>query len=291
MELCESPIVEKLEPTVKTEEVKPKPKDSLAKEEAIKPEGLKVLYKEKTLLESEDNYTFQSEGLLDLSPKVIALHESLQDFLKKNPDKQLKITGQYFKDENNPTKFDNLGLARADQIAQTLIKEGVNAQQVLTYIETKDQLPLLDKKYYGGATLEIIDKPIAKIEEKKREEPFKLSKEEENLIFSKQNVYFDLASSYATINEAYIQLLIKYLKSNPSARVKIDGHTDSLGDKAKNVTLSQQRAENVKNQLIQRGIDSKKLITKGEGQNKPVADNNTEAGRSKNRRVEIIIQK
>lgn len=80
-----------------------------------------------------------------------------------------------------------------------------------------------------------------------------------------------------------------FLKENSKVNVAIHGHTDTAGDAAANMTLSNDRAKAVYDFLIQSGISAGRLSYKGFGQTKPVADNNSELGRSKNRRTEFVI--
>jgi len=68
----------------------------------------------------------------------------------------------------------------------------------------------------------------------------------------------------------------------------IEGHTDSSGSDAHNLDLSQRRAESVKASLVAGGIAADRLLTRGFGESKPVADNVTELGRAQNRRVELV---
>ncbi|MDO8332091.1 MAG: OmpA family protein [Fluviicoccus sp.] len=76
-----------------------------------------------------------------------------------------------------------------------------------------------------------------------------------------------------------------FMKKYPDANVAIEGHTDSRGQAAKNQTLSQQRAEAVREALVKLGVDGARLKAVGYGSTQPVADNKTEEGRAKNRRV------
>ena len=79
------------------------------------------------------------------------------------------------------------------------------------------------------------------------------------------------------------------LKENESVKVKILGHTDSDGDDAKNLELSQRRAESVKSELASKfGIDASRMETEGAGETTPVAPNDTPANKALNRRVELI---
>lgn len=73
------------------------------------------------------------------------------------------------------------------------------------------------------------------------------------------------------------------------SKVRIEGHTDAVGDAEKNRTLSQERAESVLEYLVKKGITRNRLEAKGYGPDKPVSSNNTDEGRSKNRRVEFTI--
>jgi outer membrane protein OmpA-like peptidoglycan-associated protein len=73
--------------------------------------------------------------------------------------------------------------------------------------------------------------------------------------------------------------------------VLVEGHTDSTGNKDKNLTLSQARAETVRKYLVDGGIPEGQIRAVGIGQDRPIADNKTSAGRAKNRRVEIILEK
>ncbi len=75
----------------------------------------------------------------------------------------------------------------------------------------------------------------------------------------------------------------------PSLKLSIEGHTDNTGSAELNQTLSEQRADTVREYLIGQGLDAGLLSAKGFGMNTPVADNNTAEGRQKNRRVEIIV--
>jgi OOP family OmpA-OmpF porin len=80
------------------------------------------------------------------------------------------------------------------------------------------------------------------------------------------------------------------LRDNPGLKVSIEGHTDNTGDAQKNKVLSEQRARSVMSALVKLGIEAARMKAVGWGQEAPVADNRTEEGRAKNRRVEIVKQ-
>ena len=78
------------------------------------------------------------------------------------------------------------------------------------------------------------------------------------------------------------------IKAEPKLKLAIEGHTDSVGSESSNQTLSEKRALSCYDELITLGVNSSKLSHKGYGETKPIADNNTAAGRKKNRRVAFI---
>jgi outer membrane protein OmpA-like peptidoglycan-associated protein len=88
--------------------------------------------------------------------------------------------------------------------------------------------------------------------------------------------------SMGTINQ-----IVKLMKDTPALKLEVGGHTDTDGDAAKNLTLSQARADAVKKALMDQGIDAGRLTTKGYGATKPVDVNTTLEGKANNRRVEF----
>jgi cytochrome c oxidase subunit 2 len=86
----------------------------------------------------------------------------------------------------------------------------------------------------------------------------------------------------SSVNKIY-----DFLNSDKDVKVEIDGFTDNSGDPKKNKALSKDRAQSIVNALVKKGISKKRLIAKGYGEEKPIADNSTEAGKAMNRRVEI----
>lgn len=87
-----------------------------------------------------------------------------------------------------------------------------------------------------------------------------------------------------------IEEFVKFLKDNPGIKIEIHGHTDNVGKPEANLALSTDRAFTVRDILLEKGIDEKRLLNfKGYGSGKPIADNATEEGRAKNRRTEFVI--
>jgi outer membrane protein OmpA-like peptidoglycan-associated protein/uncharacterized protein YidB (DUF937 family) len=90
---------------------------------------------------------------------------------------------------------------------------------------------------------------------------------------------------------AFLDKAAVAIKAAPAGTlIEIDGNTDNTGDPPSNLTLSQQRANAVRDYLVQRGVDTSTLTTRGNGDTKPVASNDTEEGRFRNRRIEFIVK-
>ena len=91
-------------------------------------------------------------------------------------------------------------------------------------------------------------------------------------------------SSYRELNK-----LLQMMEANPEMKIRVDGHTDNQGDPELNMDLSEQRAQAVRNFLIEAGINEERIEYKGWGDTMPLTDNSNEIERQKNRRVEIVI--
>lgn len=87
-----------------------------------------------------------------------------------------------------------------------------------------------------------------------------------------------------------VREIVAMLKSAPTLKLAIEGHTDNVGSAADNKALSERRAQSVRSAIVAGGIDAGRLTAAGFGQERPVADNRSEDGRAKNRRVELVKQ-
>lgn len=88
--------------------------------------------------------------------------------------------------------------------------------------------------------------------------------------------------------QATVREIVTMLKSAPQMKISIEGHTDNVGGAASNKTLSEARAKSVMNAVVAGGIAANRLAAAGFGAEKPIADNRSEEGRAKNRRVELV---
>ncbi len=106
-----------------------------------------------------------------------------------------------------------------------------------------------------------------------------------------KNIYFEVDSAkLKPTSFPELKKLVLFLQMNPTVKIEIAGHTDNSGTKAYNKKLSTMRAKSVYYYLIQKGINPKRLSFVGYGNSKPVANNATEQGRAKNRRVVVTVR-
>lgn len=179
--------------------------------------------------------------------------------------------------ENTDLKFNKKLISDVDGIAQILLKEGETySLKVFKFGETFD---------FGNLEIPAMKGPI------KFTHRLKI-RVVENYIrnYTLEDVYFE-SGSYDITSESWVAMhkLLEALNFNPRMKVEIAGHTDNVGDSKANLNLSQRRAETLVKWLVKKGIMSNRLIAKGYGDTKPIADNTTTEGKAKNRRTEIRI--
>ncbi len=134
---------------------------------------------------------------------------------------------------------------------------------------------------HNELTVEIPPPPKPKVEE---------VQVELNTLIADKRVDFQTGSA-VILSRSYplLDQVAEVLKKRPESKIEIAGHTDSSGDDAMNLSLSQRRAESVRQYLIGKGLKAETLVAKGYGETRPIANNTTAAGRQENRRVEFNI--
>lgn len=119
---------------------------------------------------------------------------------------------------------------------------------------------------------------------------FEMEKVKVGSSYRLHDIYFAYNSDELSEKSLFIlDEFIIFLNENPNVKIDIHGHTDNIGNDAFNLDLSERRARSVYNYLVEQGIDPSRLSSKGYGESKPVASNNTSEGRAKNRRTEFVI--
>jgi len=112
----------------------------------------------------------------------------------------------------------------------------------------------------------------------------------EKINVAARNIFY-ATGSFKLMPKSYKSLdeVVALMKEDPTLKLQVDGYTDAQGDETKNQLLSEKRANSVKDYLLQKGIDAGRITAIGHGEENPIADNNTAAGRAKNRRTEMNV--
>jgi OmpA-OmpF porin, OOP family len=236
---------------------------------------------------TNDNLRFgrnSYEHALPLADRLKAVFGSTAAYLKGHADRTMKVTGFYNESEKNTSIYPNLGLARANNIKAMLTGMGAPAAQIVTEAVMQNDLSFVKDTLMGGAAYSFSglvkdDSRLADIEKRLRANPI--------------IVYFGTNESELSLTDAQrkdFSDLLFYLDNKKGAKATSTGHTDNKGSSEKNTTLSAQRAEFVRSYLSKNGVNADQITTSGKGPSTPMATNDTEEGRAKNRRVEVGIQ-
>jgi len=237
--------------------------------------------------EVTDNFNFNlSSGdfVIPVSLDINKGIDGLKSFLTDNPEKAINITGLYTSNENNPTAWPNLGLARANAVKNYLVGLGIPSGQTNTFGELMEELIPAKDVLLGPVTYDLVDRPddlddqLKDLYDKIKDNPLVL--------------YFETGE--ATINLTAEQRqkvadISRYLDKVDDVSCLVTGHTDNTGDRENNIILGQQRADFAKAYLTKNGIPKYKISTGSQGPDSPIASNDTEEGRAKNRRTVVTL--
>ncbi|CAC9977032.1 OmpA family protein [Flavobacterium panici] len=242
--------------------------------------------------EFRTNYNFKflknnPAAIQPISDSISIGIEKLKTFLVSNPKQKVTITGYATSDETNTTKFENLGLARANDVKNYFVSKGLASSQ----LDTKGEIinswktnadTLIGPVEYELETIDTTSAPTddwAALKEKINTNP---------LIF-----HFNTNKSNFNLNEEEQQKvtdIVKYLKNVKNTSVLVVGHSDNVGNRDLNIELSQKRADFSKNYLIKNGIEASRIATESKGPDEPIGDNATTEGKASNRRTVVTIK-
>ncbi len=119
----------------------------------------------------------------------------------------------------------------------------------------------------------------------------KITQQDEEKInyFAKTLLFQYGKSALRSSDEASLDEIVGIMNAYPFSKFSIEGHSDNSSSNSHNMRLSLSRAKAVKNYLVSQGIDPDRVSAQGFGEGRPIADNSTKEGRTKNRRVEIVL--
>ena len=241
---------------------------------------------------SADNFDFNTSKfdiIRPLSNQVDLGIDTLQLYLSQNEhaNKHIDITGYYTSTESNPSAFPNLGIARATAVKNYLVSKGIASKRLNTLGSLKDDLTPDGTIYHGPVSYRMYDVSPDDDTENKTLEALKARINADPLV-----LYFGNAQASITLSPAQRQKIADithYLDKVDGSSIRIVGHTDNTGNREANVRLGQKRADFAKNYFATNGIPASKINTTSKGPDAPIATNNTEEGRSKNRRSVVSL--
>lgn len=143
----------------------------------------------------------------------------------------------------------------------------------------------------GGAIGAVLDRQAAELRAQLGNDIDVRNTGDEIVVTMAQDILF--ATDSATLRpdlRSDLRAIAANLQRYPESTIVVTGHTDSTGTMAYNQSLSERRADSVAAVLIESGVSSRRVVARGAGQTRPVASNDTAAGRAQNRRVEIVIR-
>ncbi len=226
---------------------------------------------------SENLRINNANGGVHIPDEILDFKEQIANYLGKQQDQELIILG--YETHVEKSSGANLGLSRANFIKDILIKAGINGDRVITKPRLYDYDYNANGHYTGGIILN-----FNKIDQSRLKE---IEKGITNKI-----LYSDFGSKDfkpdATLANYALELK-NYLGKYPDKKVILTGHTDNIGDEESNQWYGLTRANNVKKYLVSKGILITKLTALSKGESSPIAPNDTEESRAKNRRIEIIV--
>jgi outer membrane protein OmpA-like peptidoglycan-associated protein len=213
--------------------------------------------------------------------------ENLKTFLIANPKQTVTITGYATSDEKNTTGFENLGLARANDIVKYFVSKGLSGSQFTTKGEIIDTWKTDADTLLGPAEYKF-----------ESTEATPATADEWTILKDKLNadpliLHFNTNKSSDKLTDVEKQKvadLAKYADHVKDAVILVVGHTDNVGNRDSNVALGQKRAEFSKNYLSKNGIENSRITTESKGPDEPIGENNTAEGKASNRRTVITIK-
>ncbi len=278
-------------PPAKTEQVKEKVKKAapIAAAAAAKSGiGLWPINDGSLLSHTSDKwYRFNRDNFAHLPVKDKTLTAGISKtvkHLKDNPARMLTIVGMYEKGERNTSALPDLGLARANSVKNSLVAAGVNPGQ----LELASKV--VGKTAWNGNMLMTgVDFKFDKL----TQNTSRLDAIKKRLFGKPITLYFPTGQDAINLKSSQrtdFADIIYYLDKVKTSKLEISGHTDNVGSRAGNVKLSKGRAEFAAQYLQRNGISKSKMASVGFGPDKPIATNNTAEGKSKNRRVEVLLK-
>jgi len=187
---------------------------------------------------------------------------------------QVKTAQRVAEGKLGELKFKQLVATKDSMLANALKRKNQNLQQEVSTFEKQAKLSKQQER-------QRLEQQLAALQEKEINRNLKYVLGDVLFVTNKADL---VPGATAKINE-----IASMMKQHPHKTILIEGHTDNTGSAAYNLELSQKRADFVKNALVQKGISSSRITSRGLGQSHPIANNGSAKGRQENRRIEITV--
>ncbi len=245
--------------------------------------------------DADGNVTFSLDK--DLKFKKSSIHFSsavtdkldskigeVKDFLIKENENSLSITGYYMSDEINNSAFPNIGFARAISIKNYIAKKGISTKIIDVNGELNDEMTVNSSN--------VMKNPLKFSVKKSKDQSAMINAIMKEIIANPLVLNFDKTQSdtgFTPKQRIKIVNISTYLDKVDDAFCSITGHTDNTGSNHTNIILGKKRADFIKQYLVKSGISDSRISVVSKGETEPIATNTTEKGRTKNRRVIVTV--
>ena len=240
----------------------------------------------------QENFNFYKSGFKFITPISGGLNEGithLKSYLMDNLMREVDVTGGYTSDEINDSPFPNLGIARANSVKNHLVSNGVDSHSINLKSELLDGVVIKDSVFVGPVSFHIHELNKDESESSKKE----LEAIHQHIMGDPLLLHFEFGDNTLHFNDTQrnkIKEIITYIDKSHDAVIDVIGHSDNVGSPESNTKLGLERAAFVKSYLVSIGVNTSQIKVDSKGPANPIATNDTEEGRAKNRRVEIILE-
>ncbi len=258
-------------------------------------------------VKSDDNFYFAKDAAhLSIPEQCQHVLEQSSIYFMTQPDHEITLTGMFSSAETYSGSYPDLGIARAESLKKKYVDLGIPPKQIKTESKPNADVILHNDRVYNAVSIKfekVLDRSVLIKKEKpifvkqKKLSQKKLVQGQTDKLnppykVRKLNLYFPQSTYKLKIVpelKEYFEEVLVYLAKNPKAKVWVIGHTDDKGDRKVNIRLSKYRARAVRDFMFEHGFKKNQIQIDYKGPDEPIATNDTEEGRTKNRRVEVRV--
>lgn len=217
---------------------------------------------------------------LNFDPGAESLPDSIYNYLLRNPEHFVEVTGFISGNEAKGSVSGSLAAERAQALKDLLVANGVNEDRILIAASESGSMAEENGDLLNGIGVKVMHMSEEMEEEVDKHIAQKVLYCEFNEIeFNPDPKLIEYASELGS-----------YIERHPGETIYITGHTDDEGSSGANMWVGKKRARTVRDYFVSQGVPKKKMKISTKGEHAPVADNSTEEGQALNRRIEVVIE-